>query len=63
MTDLPRLLAQLTEAHAIDMGLSFRRSFTDAELAEARAQLAIAQAQVSAQGQEIFDQFINEGMR
>jgi hypothetical protein len=46
MSDFETLLHKLTEANLIRMGIEFKRTFTDEELAEAKAQVAIANAQL-----------------
>lgn len=44
MTDFFKLLDQLTEANLVRHGIATPRRYTDQELAEANAQLAIADA-------------------
>jgi hypothetical protein len=46
MNDFETLFHKITEANLIRMGVPFKRTFTDEELAEAKAQVAIANAQL-----------------
>lgn len=56
-------LAKVTELYLVQRGISFKRQFTDEQLAQVQADLALAQASLSAKGEELFNQFLREGTK
>jgi hypothetical protein len=49
MSDFETLFHKITEANLIRMGVPCKRYFSDEELAEAKAQVAIANARISSE--------------